>query len=448
VSDVPTDIERLAFRPVIKLARLIESRRVTSVALTRMYLARLKRFDPVLRCVVTLTEELALRQARRADDEIAAGRHRGLLHGIPWGVKDLFAARGYPTTWGAPVYRNRILDLDATVVERLDQAGAVLVAKLSLGPLARGDEWYGGMTRNPWNTEQGSGGSSAGSAASVAAGLVGFSVGSSTLDSIIGPSARCGVTGLRPTYGRISRHGAMALSWSLDKVGPICRTVEDCAAVLDALAGPDGKDVTVSNLPFNWDAALDIRDVRLGYVRPAAADTKPSRRTNDEATLEVLRSLGLQPTLVELPELPPAALLVMHAEAAAAFDELVQGHRDDELQGLIGAAWPVPLRQSLLISAVDYLRANRVRTLLMQSMARLMSSIDVYVVPTGGIHNSFLTNLTGHPCITVPNGLVDGLPTAVSFVGRLFEEAKLLAVARAYQEATDFHRRFPPAFEA
>jgi Asp-tRNA(Asn)/Glu-tRNA(Gln) amidotransferase A subunit family amidase len=333
-------------------------------------------------------------------------------------------------------------------VERLEEAGAVLIAKLSLGPLARGDEWYGGMTRNPWNTETGSGGSSAGSAAAVAAGLVGFSVGSSTLDSLIGPSARCGVTGLRPTYGRISRYGAMTLSWSLDKIGPICRSVEDCAAVLQVLAGPDGKDRTVSDHPFNWDAGLEIERLKVAYVRSSFSDSKPNRKANDEATLETLRSLRVQPAAVELPELPSAALLVMHAEAAAAFDELVQNHRDEELRDLIGSAWPLPLRQSLLIPAVDYLRANRVRTLLMRAMAELMSSVDVYVVPTAGIHNSFLTNLTGHPCVTVPNGFVDGLPTAVSFVGRLFEEAKVLAVARAYQEATDSHKRHPPGFDA
>ncbi len=448
VERVPSDIEELAFWPVTHLSRLIESRRLSSLDLTTMYLGRLERYGPKLECVITLTEDVALEQARRADDEIARGLYRGPLHGIPWGAKDLLAVKGYKTTWGAMPYKDQVIEENAAVVERLEAAGAVLVAKLTLGALAWGDVWYGGKTRNPWNREQGSSGSSAGSAAATAAGLVGFAIGTETWGSIISPCTRCGTTGLRPTYGRVSRVGAMALSWSMDKIGPIARSVEDCALVFDAIYGPDGRDLSVVDAPFAWDAELDPRDLRVGYVKSAFdADREEQEEWKrlDEATLQTLGSLGLDLTPIELPDLPIGAMsFILNAEAAAAFDELTRSNRDDLLVRQIRNAWPNVFRQSRLIPAVEYIQANRVRTLAMQAMEEIMSHVDVYVVPSFGGSNLLLTNLTGHPCVVLPNGFrEDGTPTSISFIGRLFGEADTLAVARTYQEATDFHLKRP-----
>lgn len=449
--DVPSHLEEIAFWPITRLARLIESRRVTSEDLTRMYLERLKKHDPQLHCVITLTEELALKQARQADQEIAAARYRGPLHGIPWGAKDLLAVRGYRTTWGAMPYKDQVIDEDATVVRRLEEAGAVLLGKLSLGALAWGDVWFGERTRCPWNTEQGSSGSSAGPGAATAAGLVGFALGSETYGSIVSPSTRNGVTGLRPTFGRVSRQGAMALSWSMDKIGPMCRSVEDCAIVLHAIYGPDGKDGTVVDLPFNWNAALDIRSLRIGYVKSEFEKERENNRKwkeNDEAALETLRSLGLNLIPVELPDYPVDALgFILNVEAAAAFDELTRSNRDDLMVRQIKNAWPNKFRESRLVPAVEYVQANRIRTLLMRAMAELMSRVDVYLAPSYGGGNLLLTNLTGHPAVVVPNGFTEkGMPTSITFTGKLFGEVQLLAVAKAYQDATDFHRRHPPAF--
>ena len=443
----PASDDDLAFLPVTHLAQLIKSRQVTSTELTRLYLERLKRYDPKLKCVITLTEELALEQARRADEELAAGRYRGPLHGIPWGAKDLLATRGYKTTWGAMPYKDQMLDYDATVVERLEQAGAVLVAKLTLGALAWGDVWYGGKTRNPWNLEQGSSGSSAGPGAATAAGLVGFAIGSETWGSIVSPSTRCGVTGLRPTFGRVSRYGAMALSWSMDKLGPMCRSVEDCALVLDAIYGPDGRDGTVVDVPFNWDAGLDVKKLRVGYVKRLFERERENKewQANDAAVLETLRSLGIELVPIELPDRPIDAMsFILSAEAAAAFDELTRSNRDDLLVRQVKNAWPNVFRQARLIPAVEYVQANRLRTLVMQDMAEVMAEIDVYVVPSFGGSNLLMTNLTGHPCVVLPNGFTSkGTPTSISFIGRLFGEAETLAVAKAYQDATDFHLRRP-----
>jgi Asp-tRNA(Asn)/Glu-tRNA(Gln) amidotransferase A subunit family amidase len=449
VDGVPSDLEELAFWPVTHLSRLVESRRVSSAQLTEMYLGRLKRYGPKLECVITLTEELAMEQARRADDEIATGAYRGPLHGIPWGAKDLLAVPGYPTTWGAEPYREQVIEDGATVVKRLEGAGAVLVAKLTLGALAWGDVWYGGKTRNPWNYEQGSSGSSAGSSAATAAGLVGFAIGTETWGSIVSPCTRCGTTGLRPTFGRVSRHGAMALSWSMDKIGTICRSVEDCALVFDGIYGPDGKDLSVVDVPFNWDADLDISGLRVGYLQSAFEEEREEQeewKRFDEATLDALRSLGVDPIPIELPEdLPIGAMsFILNAEAAAAFDELTRSGRDDLMVRQARNAWPNVFRQSRLIPAVEYIQANRVRTLAMQEMQKIMSDVDVYVTPSFGGSNLLLTNLTGHPCVVVPNGFrEEGTPTSISFVGKLFGEAATLAVARAYQEATDFHLKRP-----
>ena len=442
--EVPSNLEDLAFYPVTHLSQLIRSRQVSSVALTEMYLERLKRYDPVLRCVVTLTEELAMTQARQADEEIAAGGYRGPLHGIPWGAKDLLATRGIRTTWGAMPYKDQVLDVDATVVERLTEAGAVLVAKLATGALAWGDVWFDGQTKNPWNTEEGSSGSSAGPGSATAAGLVGFAIGTETWGSIVSPSTSCGVTGLRPTFGRVSRCGAMALSWSMDKIGPMCRSVEDCALVFNAIYGPDGKDMTVVDLPFNWDSDLKLADLRIGYVKSVFEEEREDK-ANDDQVLDVLGGLGVDLMPIELPDYPVEALsFLLEAEAATAFDELTRTDQDDLLVRQVKDAWPNVFRRAHLIPAVEYIQANRIRTLVMQAMAELMNGIDVYVAPSFGGNNLLLTNLTGHPAVVVPNGFTEkGTPTSITFTGRLYDEATVLAVAKAYQDVTDFHLQHP-----
>ncbi len=356
--------------------------------------------------------------------------------------------KDYRTTWGAMPYKDRVIEEDATVVERLEEAGAVLVAKLTLGALAWGDVWYGGKTRNPWNYEQGSSGSSAGPASATAAGLVGFAIGSETWGSIVSPATRCGVTGLRPTFGRVSRHGAMALSWSMDKLGPICRSVEDCALVLDAIYGPDGKDLSVVDVPFTWNADLDVKRLRIAYVKSAFEREREEQeewKSFDETMLDVLKSMGLDLVPMELPDMPISALsFILSAEAGAAFDELTRSNRDDELVRQIENAWPNVFRQSRFIPAVEYINANRVRTQAMQAMSEIMEDIDVYVTPSFGGGNLLLTNLTGHPCVVLPNGFrSDGTPTSITFMGTLFGEAETLAVAKAYQDATDFHLKHP-----
>jgi Asp-tRNA(Asn)/Glu-tRNA(Gln) amidotransferase A subunit family amidase len=441
----PADLEDLAFAPVTKLASLVRARKVTSTELTQMYLARLKKYGPRLECVITLTEDLALDQAKRADEEIAAGRYRGPLHGIPYGAKDLLATKGIRTTWGSKPYFDQVPDHDATVIERLEQAGAVLLAKLTLGELAWGDVWFGGKTRNPWNYEQGSSGSSAGSASATAAGLVGFAIGTETWGSIISPSTRCGVAGLRPTYGRVSRAGAMALSWSMDKIGPICRSVEDCALVFEAICGPDGKELSVADLPFNWDPAADLKTIRVGYLKKAFEEDSETKK-NDLAALEVLRSAGIDLVPFELPsDLPIQPLvIILSAESAAAFDELTRSNRDDLMARQGRNAWPNSFRSARFIPAVEYIQANRVRTLLMEEMAEKMKAVDVYVAPSSSDDNGLLTNLTGHPAVVVPTGFDEkGSPTSIAFIGGLYEEAKVLRVALAYEQATDFHTKHP-----
>ena len=442
---LPENREELAFCSVGELSELIRTRQISSTELTRIYLERLKKYGPQLECVVTLTEELALEQAKRADRDIAVGNYRGPLHGIPYGAKDLLSVRGYKTTWGAMPFKDQMIDENAAVIEKLERAGAVLVAKLTLGALAWGDVWFGGMTRNPWDLEQGSSGSSAGSASATAAGLVAFSIGTETWGSIVSPSTRCGTTGLRPTYGRVSRTGAMALSWSMDKIGPICRTVEDCAIVFDAIRGPDGKDQTLVDLPFNYDHRVDLKDLRIGYLKGLFDEEYPSREM-DLATLDKLRRLGADLVPIELPDYPVESLaFILSAEAAAAFDDLTRSGRDDEMVRQVRYAWPNVFRSSRFIPAVEYIQANRVRHLIIQDMEKL--DVDLYVAPSFGGDNLLLTNLTGHPCVVLPNGFDDeGHPVSISFIGRLYDEATLLAVAKAYQDATDFHEKHPPLF--
>jgi Asp-tRNA(Asn)/Glu-tRNA(Gln) amidotransferase A subunit family amidase len=456
----PSSDEDLAFLPAHRLAALLRAKAVSSLELTRLYLARLRRFDPILSCVVNLTEDLALRQARKADEEIAAGRWRSPLHGIPWGAKDLLAVPGYPTTWGSVPYRHQMLDTRSTVAERLEEAGAVLVAKLSVGELAWGDVWYGGTTKNPWNTKDGSSGSSAGSASATAAGLAGFTIGTETWGSIVSPCTRCGATGLRPTFGRVSRHGAMALSWSMDKIGPIARSVEDCALVFAAIHGADALDPTAVDRPFDWPARRDPRTLRVGFV-PALFDEErgkgapPDLRRSlsewadfDRRTLDTLRTLGVTLVAIDLPSRYPITPLaaILGAEASAAFDELTRSGKDDLMVRQVADAWPNVFRQGQLIPAVEYLRANRIRTLLMQEMEKAIEKVDAWVVPSFGGDHLLLTNLTGHPCVVAPNGFrsSDGTPTSITFMGKLHGESDLLALAAAWQQATDFHLRRPP----
>jgi Asp-tRNA(Asn)/Glu-tRNA(Gln) amidotransferase A subunit family amidase len=499
---VPKNLEELAFASVRELAELMRTKKVSSTALTEMYLERLKRCDTALKFTLTLTEERARAQAKEADREIAAGKYRGPLHGVPWGAKDLLAVKGYPTTWGAGGFEKQVIDEDATVVRRLDKAGAVLMAKLTLGALAQGDVWFGGKTRNPWNPKQGSSGSSAGPASATAAGCVAFSIGSETLGSISSPCTRCGCTGLRPTFGLVPRTGAMALSWSMDKLGPICRTVEDCALVLDAIHGSDGKDRTVGKAAFNWDATLDWRRLRIGYLKsdferkpgaqqeaekqePAVSEEEKKKREQqrkrreafqartaydrkfNETALAKLQQMGVKLVPVEMPKFPYDAMVTMlTAESAAAFDELTRSGRDKLLTAQGADDWPNTFRTARFIPAVEYIQASRARRLVMHAVAKVFEDLDVMVAPTGS-QQLVITNLTGHPAVILPNGFRGddapkppaegdgednnvggpGTPVSLTFLGKLYGEAALLAFARAYQEATDFHLKHPRQFQ-
>ena len=491
--------DQVAFSTVRELAELLHTRKVTSVDLTKMYLARLKRYDPKLQFVITLTEDRALKQAATADAEIAAGKYKGPLHGIPWGAKDLLAVAGYPTTWGAGGFEHQSFDTDATVVQRLDAAGAVLVAKLTMGALAQGDLWgndaHGGRTRNPWNPRQGSSGSSAGSASAVAAGCVGFAIGTETLGSISSPSTRCGTSGLRPSFGLVPRTGAMALSWSMDKIGAITRSVEDCAIVLHAIYGPDGQDRSVRDAAFNPDFTIDVRKLRVGYLKsafdaPVFEPLKPpsealrgkeledyNTRVNankasfdhqlydaqfNTRALGILRGMGITLTPAELPKFPFGAIVPMlEAEAAAAFDDLTRSGRDALLDGQSPGDWPNTFRIARFYSAVDYINAARARTLAMEKMTALFADFDVIVTPSGGPQLS-ATNLTGQPAVIVPNGVRGedapafvntdtpwpayggpGTPVSLTFLAPLYQDAKACALAHAYQQKTGFHLLHP-----
>jgi Asp-tRNA(Asn)/Glu-tRNA(Gln) amidotransferase A subunit family amidase len=449
VVRVTSNLEELCFQPVTALASLLRDRKVSSLDLTRMYLARLKKHGDTLKCVVTLTEELALAQAAQADKEMAAGRYRGQLHGIPWGAKDLLATKGIRTTWGAKPYENQLIDLDATVVERLREAGAVLVAKLSMGSLAQGGVWFGGSTHNPWNIERSSSGSSAGPAAATAAGLVGFSIGTETLGSIMSPSSACGVTGLRPTYGRVSRYGAMALSWTMDKIGTICRSVEDCALAFNAIYGADGRDDTVVDAPFAWNPDIPLDKLRIGYVKADFEDQTPPPNMTEDAkkrleargaimkdALEVFRKAGASLTPIELPDFPVQAIrFILSAEAAAAFDDLTRSRGIDQLTAQAQGDWSNQFRTHRFVPAVEFIRAQRARTLLMRKYDELMSKVDVFLSATGGASLT-ATNLTGHPALCLKAGFVDKMPAALMITGRLYDEATLLRVALAYEKGT------------
>lgn len=429
----PDTDEDLAFMPVSELSALLRHRKISSGELTKIYLQRLAKFDSLLKCVVARTDELALRQAQHADREIAAGRYRGPLHGIPWGAKDLIAYPGYTTTWGAPLLREQQLDYRAAVAQRLDAAGCVLTSKLSLGSYAAGDQWFGGKTRNPWNPSKGSSGSSAGSASAVVAGLTGFTIGTETMGSITSPSRRCGATGLRPTFGRVSRYGCMTLSWSLDKLGPITRSVEDCAVVFAAIHGADRRDPGSVQRPFHWPPVRGLESLRVGYLEK---DTEKY-----ETELQVLRDLGVKLTPIQIPANPHSGMLniILTAEASSVFDELT---RNGEPKGV--KFWPKTFAMGQFVLANDYLRANRIRRQLMTEMDTLMQTVNVIVGPS--MMNT--TNMTGHPQVVLPNGFrkQDDLdvPTSLTFTGQLNAETDLLAVADAYQKATGHHLARPP----
>lgn len=442
--NLPEDLDDLAFYSVSQLSTLIRQRKITSVELTTFFLDRLKRYNSELHCVITLTEERAMQQAQQADKEIAAGQYRGMLHGIPYGAKDLFSVAGYPTTWGAMPYKDQVIEQDAAVIKKLDEAGAVLLGKLSMGALAWGDVWFAEKTRNPWNTATGSSGSSAGSGSAVAAGLVPFALGTETLGSIISPSTVNGITGLRPTFGRVSRDGAMALVWSMDKIGPMTRSAEDAAIVFSVLHGADTKDPTTKDLPFNYDSRTNISSLKIGYL-PAAFERDYPFKKNDSLILELLKAANIELIPVTLPVLPDLRL-ILNVESAAAFDELTTSNRDDLLVRQIKNAWPNVFRQARLVPAVEYVQANRRRSLLIEQMQEVFDAVDVYLHPTWGGSSLTITNYTGHPSICFPNGFNDGLPTSISITGNLYDEASILHVARFIQERTDWHLQHPSGF--
>lgn len=446
--DLPSNRDDLAFYTVTELSTLIRDRKITSVELTEFFLDRIETYDGQLEAIITVMRERAVEQAAQLDAELGNGTYRGPLHGIPYGAKDLLAVEGYKTTWGAMPYKDQVIDETATVVSKLDEAGAVLIAKTTLGALAYGDIWFGGRTNNPWDLEQGSSGSSAGSASGTAAGLFPFAIGTETLGSIVSPSTRNGATGLRPSYGRVSRHGAMALSWSMDKIGPITRSVEDAAIVFDAIQGPDGIDQSLIDLPFNYNAESDLSDLRIGYLK-SAFERDYYNKERDNAVLDVLRDVGVELIPIALPDFQTGPLLVtLYAEGAAAFDQLTLSNEDELMQWQSPNAWPNTFRAARFIPAVEYINANRARYELIQKMEdEVMSQVDVYVTPAFGNANLLITNLTGHPSVVLPNGFTDeGRPTSITFTGDLFDEASLLRVAKSYQEATDHHKKHPPLF--
>ena len=442
----PSTDEEVAFLPVASLARLIETRQIKPSELTELYLSRLVKYDPILHCVVSFTPELARAQARDADSEIAAGKYRGPLHGIPFGLKDLFAVRGTRTSWGASPWKERVIDVDATVYTKLRTAGAIMVAKLSTGALAVGAQWFGGLTRNPWNTKQDAAGSSAGSGAATAAGLVGFAIGSDTGGSITGPAERNGVAGLRPTFGRVSRYGGMTLAWTQDTVGPLCRSAEDCALVLDAICGPDGKDNSLIDVPFGWDATRDVRTLRVGYLRsafasqPAETERQRAMRRNNEEALRVIREMGIEVVPFDLPDVEIAAIdFIRWAETAAAFDQPTRDGKLREVEnGPEQSTRPADIRAGRFIPAFEYIQANRYRMRVMQQMDAAMAELDLFLGANG-----LLTNRLGLPILSVPNGFAEGSPTALHMTGKLFGETELLMLAHAFQSKTGHHLKHP-----
>jgi len=448
-TKLPENINDLAYYSIGELAYLIQNKKITSVKLTELYIQRLKKYAPQLHCVITYTDSLAMAQALKADEEITAGNYKGLLHGIPFGIKDMYATKNYKTTFGSAPYENQYIDEDATIVKKLREAGAVMIAKLSLGELAMDDIWFGGLTRNPWDTSKGSSGSSAGPASAVSAGLVPFAIGSETWGSIVSPGTVCGVTGLRPSFGMVSRSGAMALSWTMDKVGPLCRNTEDCAIVFNAIYGIDGKDEAMIDAPFIYSPKINIKDIKIGYFKKDfESDTGVNKPFND-AAIEQLKKLGATLIPIELPDFPVYDMsMLLTCEAASAFDELTLTNRDDLMTQQNMYRWPNFFRAAHFFPATEYIRANRLRYLLIQKMNEVMKQVDVCIGPSLAGNNLLITNLTGYPSVVVPSGFIDAkTPTSIVFTGQLFEEGKMLAAAKLYQDATKFHLMHPPMFQ-
>lgn len=449
---LPENRNELAFYSLLQLASLIRNKKISSVELTRFFIARIRKYGDSLQCVISITEDIAIAQAMAADQEIAKGKYRGPLHGIPYGLKDLFAVKGTRTTWGAAPYKDQVIDQDAFVYTQLKNAGAVLVAKFTLGALAMGDKWYGGRTNNPWNLRYGSSGSSAGSASATVAGLVPFAIGTETLGSIISPSNVCGASGLRPTFGSVSRSGAMTLSWSLDKAGPICRSAEDAAVVFAFLHGTDGKDGSAVNMPFNYKPGTNIKKLKIGYAKNYFDRITDTSR-NEWKVLKAFRQMGVNVDPVVFPDSGIYNFnivdIVLSGDASAAFDELTRSNKDDLLTWQTRNDWPNYFRASRFYSAADYVNANRHRYLLMQQMDKLFSQYDVIITPTYAGSQLAITNLTGHPAMSVPTGFNDRtkLPTSITFLGRLYGEANLLSVVKAFQDATPFEDQHPPMFK-
>ena len=449
-TSLPINKNELAFYSIPQLASLISSKKISSVELTKFFLARLKKWGDTLECVVTLTEDLALQQAKEADDNLKKGIYKGPLHGIPYGLKDLFAVKEYKTTWGSTPYKDQVINEDAYVYTKLKDAGAVLCAKLSLGALAYDNKWFGGFTRNPWNLQQGSSGSSAGSAAATVAGLLPFTIGTETLGSIVSPSNRCGATGLRPTFGTVSRSGAMVLCWSLDKTGPICRSAEDAAIVYAYIKGTDGKDGSAVDHAFNYDAKADLKKMRVAY-----ASNYFNRLKTDAPEWKVIgtyRALGADVKAIEFPDstLYPVDYIhiILSAESAAAFDELTRTNRDDLIERQDKNFWPNIFRTARFIPAVEYINANRYRYELCEKMNGLMKNVDVLIVPTFARNQLSITNLTGHPVVCMPIGFSQtGSPQSITLIGNLYDEANILAAARIYQEKTDHNKKYPDKFK-
>jgi len=450
---LPKNKNDLAFYSIEQLASLIKNKKISSLELTKFFIERIKKWGDTLQCVISIQEEIAYQQAKKADEEIAKGQYKGLLHGIPYGLKDLFAVKGTKTTWGAAPYQNQVIEEDAYVYTRLKEAGAVLVAKFTLGALAMGDYWYGGRTKNPWNLQYGSSGSSAGSASATVAGLVPFAIGTETWGSIVSPSTTCGATGLRPTFGSISRTGAMALSYSLDKIGPICRSAADAAIVFNYIHGTDGKDGSAVNMPFNYADKKDIKKLKIGYAKNYFDKIKDTNN-NDLKALSVFKQMGVELVPVNFPDSGIYQFNIMDviigAECAAQFDELTRNNIDDLLTRQTKNDWPNQFRTSRFVPAVEYINAQRHRYILMQKVNEVINQYDAIICPSRGDGNqSAITNLTGHPVVCVPDGFnkKSNTPTGISFVGKLFDEATILLVAKKYQEQTNWDETHPALFK-
>ncbi len=447
--ELPKRMDDLAFYSIPQLASLIKNKKISSEKLTRFYLERLRKYGPVLHCVIELTDTIAIAQAKKADAELAKGIYRGPLHGIPYGIKDLFAVKGTHTTWGTPPYKGQVIDETAFVAKKLEAAGAVLVAKLSLGELAEDDVWFGGLTRNPWDITKGSGGSSAGSSSATAAGLVPFAIGTETYGSIVDPSMRCGVTGLRPTYGSVSRSGAMALAWTSDKIGPICRSAEEDAIVFNYIHGTDKKDASAIDFAFNYTGTVDIKKLKIAYIKNYI-DTLPANST-EKQTLATLKKMGATVTPINFPDNlhgDEILSLIIGVESAALFDELTRSNRDDLMVQQGKDRWPNTFRTSRFVPAVEYLNACRMRYQIMAQMDPFIDQYDIIIAPPETGDQLAITNLTGNPSITLPNGMLkNNMPASISFIGKHFGEAKLLAFAKAYQEFTGYNLKHPERFK-